>query len=79
MRTELVLAGHKTDEAHWQERPALKRTESPRYVGRAVVALACDPKVLEKSGEVLRVGDLAEAYGFTDVDGRRVPAFEMGA
>ena len=42
MRTEFVLAGHKTDEAHWQERPALARTESPRYLGRAVAALAAD-------------------------------------
>lgn len=77
MRTEFVLAGHKTDEAHWQERPALARTESPRYLGRAVLALAGDAKVMEKSGEVLRVGDLALAYGFTDIDGRQVPAFEM--
>lgn len=77
MRTEFVLAGHKTDEAHWQERPALARTESPRYLGRAVVALAGDPKVLEKSGAVHRVGDLAREYGFTDVDGRQVEAFEI--
>ncbi|MDQ0045537.1 SDR family oxidoreductase [Variovorax boronicumulans] len=77
MRTEFVLAGHKTDEAHWQERPALARTESPRYLGRAVAALAGDPQVMEKTGEVLRVADLAKAYGFTDIDGRQVKAFEM--
>ena len=45
MRTEFVLAGHKTDEAHWRDHPALARTESPRYVGRAVAALAADPEV----------------------------------
>jgi NAD(P)-dependent dehydrogenase (short-subunit alcohol dehydrogenase family) len=77
MRTEFVLAGHKTDEAHWQERPALAGTESPRYLGRAVAALAGDPQVLEKTGEVLRVADLAKEYGFTDIDGRQVKAFEM--
>ena len=77
MRTEFVLAGHKTDEAHWQERPALAGTESPRYLGRAVAALAGDPQVMEKTGEVLRVADLAKAYGFTDIDGRQVKAFEM--
>lgn len=77
MRTEFVLAGHKTDEAHWQERPALARTESPRYLGRAVAALAGDAQVLDKTGQVLRVGDLARAYGFTDVDGRQVEAFEL--
>ncbi|HET6982935.1 MAG TPA: SDR family oxidoreductase [Myxococcaceae bacterium] len=77
MRTELILAGHRTDEAHWRERPSLSRTESPRYLGRAVVALAADPEVGKMSGQVLRVADLAERYGFTDVDGRRVAAFEL--
>jgi len=77
MRTELVLAGHRTDEAHWTERPELARTESPRYLGRAVAALAADPDVLGRSGRVWRVADLASEYGFTDVDGRRVPAFEL--
>jgi NAD(P)-dependent dehydrogenase (short-subunit alcohol dehydrogenase family) len=77
MRTEFVLAGHHTDEAHWHERPALARTESPRYIGRAVVALAADRDVMRRSGEVLYVGDLAKACGFTDVDGRRPPPFEM--
>ncbi|HZW87739.1 MAG TPA: SDR family NAD(P)-dependent oxidoreductase [Myxococcaceae bacterium] len=78
MRTELILTGHRTDEAHWRERPALAQTESPRYVGRAVVALAADPRVLERTGKVLRVADLAREYGFTDVDGRQVEAFELG-
>jgi NAD(P)-dependent dehydrogenase (short-subunit alcohol dehydrogenase family) len=77
MRTEFVLAGHQTDEAHWRERPALARTESPRYVGRAVVALASDANVIERTGQVLRVGDLALEYGFTDIDGRVVPPFEL--
>jgi NAD(P)-dependent dehydrogenase (short-subunit alcohol dehydrogenase family) len=77
MRTEFILTGHKTDEAHWQERPALARTESPRYLGRAVAALARDPEVLQKSGTVHRVADLAREYGFTDIDGRQVPAFEL--
>ncbi|MDH6165783.1 NAD(P)-dependent dehydrogenase (short-subunit alcohol dehydrogenase family) [Variovorax boronicumulans] len=77
MRTEFVLAGHKTDEAHWQEKPALAGTESPRYLGRAVAALAGDPQVMKKTGEVLRVADLAKEYGFTDIDGRQVKAFEM--
>lgn len=77
MRTELVLAGHHTDEAHWHERPALASTESPHYLGRAVAALAADPEVLAQSGRTLRVADLAKHYGFTDRDGRWVPPFEM--
>lgn len=77
MRTEFVLLGHQTDEAHWHEHPALARTESPRYLGRAVVALASDPQVLAKTGEVLRVGDLARSHGFTDIDGRQPVPFEI--
>jgi NAD(P)-dependent dehydrogenase (short-subunit alcohol dehydrogenase family) len=77
MRTEYILIGHKTDEAHWHERPALARTESPRYLGRAVAALAADREVLTKTGAVLRVADLAAEYGFTDIDGRRPVAFEI--
>lgn len=77
MRTEFVLAGHQTDEAHWRERPELAGTESPRYLGRAVVALAADPGVMKKTGQALRVGDLAREHGFTDVDGRQVPPFEL--
>lgn len=52
-------------------------TESPEYVGRAVVALAADQKIMDKSGRVLAVGDIADEYAFTDIDGRRIPAFRM--
>lgn len=77
MRTEFVLAGHGTDEAHWRERPELARTESTHYVGRAVAALAADARIMEKTGRALRVGDLAVEYGFVDIDGRLVPPFEV--
>lgn len=79
MRTEFVLAGHGADESNWQQRPALARTESPRYLGRAVAALAADSQVMAKTGRVLRVADLAVEYGFTDIDGREVPPFELDA
>ncbi len=77
MRTELILAAFQTDEEHWQRVPPLARTESPRYVGRAVAALAADPHVFAKTGGVHQVGDLAKEYGFTDIDGRIIPPFEM--
>lgn len=50
---------------------------SPEYVGRAIAHLAADPEVAEHAGEVLTTGDLAERYGFDDVDGRRPPAFRL--
>jgi NAD(P)-dependent dehydrogenase (short-subunit alcohol dehydrogenase family) len=77
MRTEAVLQAYGTDEQRWREIPDLRRTESTQYIGRAVAALATDPNVMEKSGRVLRVGDLAREYGFTDVDDRQPPAYEM--
>lgn len=61
----------------WLERPALARTESPRYLGRAIAALAADPDVQKKSGAVQLVGELAREYGFTDIDGRVIPPFEI--
>ena len=46
-------------------------SESPRYIGRAIVALATDPKVQEKTGRVFSSWALAREYGFSDVDGTR--------
>jgi NAD(P)-dependent dehydrogenase (short-subunit alcohol dehydrogenase family) len=77
MRTEVILAAFNADESTWQERPPLARTESPRYLGRAVAALAADRDVHARTGGVLLVGELAREYGFTDVDGRVIPPFEM--
>jgi NAD(P)-dependent dehydrogenase (short-subunit alcohol dehydrogenase family) len=58
-----------------QQLEELATTHTPRYVGRAVVALATDPELLQKTGKALATGDLAREYGFTDIDGRYIPAF----
>jgi len=49
----------------------LSRAWSPEFNGRAVTALATDPRVLEKTGKAFDVEVLANEYGFTDLDGRR--------
>jgi dehydrogenase/reductase SDR family protein 1 len=49
----------------------LSNSESPQFVGRAVAALASDPKVIDKSGQVLVAATLALEYGFRDVDGKQ--------
>ncbi|KTG08485.1 hypothetical protein AUR64_17530 [Haloprofundus marisrubri] len=54
-----------------------EETHSPEYVGRAVAALAADPDVMEKSGQVLLTGALAREYDFTDTDGTQPPPFEL--
>ena len=50
-----------------------ERGETPLFVGRAVAALAADPAVMAKSGQILLASELATEYGFTDVDGKIPP------
>ena len=49
--------------------PTLKGSESPRFTGRAVVALAADPAANRRTGRAFACRGLADNYGFTDVDG----------
>jgi NAD(P)-dependent dehydrogenase (short-subunit alcohol dehydrogenase family) len=73
LRSEAMLDRYGVSEATWREAAAKELdfsfSESPRYLGRAVAALAADPKVRRRSGQVLWVADLARDYGFTDVNG----------
>jgi NAD(P)-dependent dehydrogenase (short-subunit alcohol dehydrogenase family) len=71
MRTERIMAAHA---AHPFD---LSWTESPEYLGRCVRALAEDENVMQRSGQVFTVGDLAREYGFTDVDGRQPEGFRF--
>ena len=50
-------------------RPTSRSSESPRYVGRAVAALAADPDRARWNQQSVTSGQLAAEYGFTDVDG----------
>jgi NAD(P)-dependent dehydrogenase (short-subunit alcohol dehydrogenase family) len=75
MRSELMLEHHGVGESNWRDAtersPHFCISESPRYVGRAVAALAADPDVSRWSGQSLSSGGLAQEYGFTDLDGTR--------
>ncbi|GAA4603251.1 NAD(P)-dependent dehydrogenase (short-subunit alcohol dehydrogenase family) [Actinoplanes octamycinicus] len=75
LRSEAMLDHFGVTEANWRDGgrtdPHFLASETPHYVGRAVAALAADPAVSKRSGQVLTSWDLAEEYGFTDVDGRR--------
>jgi NAD(P)-dependent dehydrogenase (short-subunit alcohol dehydrogenase family) len=53
--------------------------ETTTYLGRAIVALASDARVIEKSGQLVEVGTLAREYGFTDVNGTQPPPFRIPA
>jgi dehydrogenase/reductase SDR family protein 1 len=50
-----------------------ERGETPQFAGRAVAALAADPDVMEKTGQILLASELAREYGFTDIDGKIPP------
>jgi dehydrogenase/reductase SDR family protein 1 len=52
----------------------LDNAEHPEFTGRAVVAVATDPDNMRKSGTYQVVAELAEEYGFTDVDGKNPPS-----
>jgi dehydrogenase/reductase SDR family member 1 len=49
----------------------LSNSESPQFIGQAVAALASDPDVIRKSGQVLVAAALAKEYGFTDIEGKQ--------
>ncbi|MEU0588217.1 SDR family oxidoreductase [Streptomyces sp. NPDC006132] len=79
LRSELMLDTYGVREDNWRD--ALERvphfaiSETPRYVGRAVTALAADPDVARFNGTSLSSGGLAQVYGFTDLDGSRPDAW----
>ncbi|HEY8371235.1 MAG TPA: SDR family oxidoreductase [Pseudonocardiaceae bacterium] len=75
LRSEAMLEHYGVTEENWRDATAQEPhfciSESPVYVGRAAVALATDPQVARWSGQTLSSGQLAQVYGFTDVDGTR--------
>jgi NAD(P)-dependent dehydrogenase (short-subunit alcohol dehydrogenase family) len=75
LRSEAMLDLFGVTEANWQAGakvdPHFIASETPYFVGRAVAALAADPNVMTKSGGAYSSWDLAEEYGFTDIDGRQ--------
>lgn len=66
-------------EDNWREAtakvPHFVISETPRFVGRAVVALAADSDRARWNGQSLSSGGLAKVYGFTDLDGSRPDAW----
>ncbi|HEU4453365.1 MAG TPA: SDR family oxidoreductase [Longimicrobium sp.] len=75
LRSEMMLEAYGVAEENWRDATAIQPhfaiSESPRFVGRAVAALAADPERARWNGESLSSGQLAGVYGFTDVDGSR--------
>src|SRR5438309_10911338 len=74
LRSEAVLETLHVTESNWRDaikrQPMFAESETPYFVGRAIAALAADPKVMKKSGRVFNSFELAQEYGIVDVDGR---------
>lgn len=79
LRSEIMLDQFGVREDNWRDAlaqvPHFAISETPRYVGRAVAALAADPQVARWNGQSLSSGGLAPVYGFTDLDGSRPDAW----
>lgn len=75
LRSEMMLDTFGVTEDNWRDAlatvPHFCISESPSYVGRAVAALAGDADVARRNGQSLSSGQLAQEYGFTDLDGSR--------
>jgi NAD(P)-dependent dehydrogenase (short-subunit alcohol dehydrogenase family) len=75
LRSEMMLEAFATTEETWREAvgqtapPGFAESESPRYVGRAVAAIAQDPERARWNQASVTSGHLAAQYGFTDLDG----------
>jgi NAD(P)-dependent dehydrogenase (short-subunit alcohol dehydrogenase family) len=74
LRSEMMLDNFRVSEENWRDGAAVNPhfaaiSESPRFVGRAVAALAADPDLGRRNGGSFSSGELAREYGFTDVDG----------
>ena len=79
LRSEQMLDIYGVTEGNWRDatakQPHFVISETPRYVGRAVAHLAGDPDVARWNGQSLSSGQLAQVYGFTDLDGSRPDAW----
>jgi NAD(P)-dependent dehydrogenase (short-subunit alcohol dehydrogenase family) len=79
LRSEAMLEAYGVTEDNWTDAtvrsPHFAISESPAFVGRAVVALAQDPEASRWNGKSLSSGELAKVYGFTDIDGSKPDAW----
>ncbi len=79
LRSEAMLEAYGVSESNWRDatkvQPHFAISETPAFVGRAVAALAADPERSRWNGKSLSSGELAQVYGFTDLDGSQPDAW----
>lgn len=79
LRSEMMLEAFGVREDNWRDalkdQPHFAISETPRFVGRAVAALATDPDRARWNGQSVSSGSLAKVYGFKDLDGSQPDAW----
>ncbi|HUR83315.1 MAG TPA: SDR family oxidoreductase [Thermoanaerobaculia bacterium] len=89
LRSELMLENFGVSEANWRDAldparaakglpmapPGFAHSETPRFVGRAIAAMAADTHCARWNQKSVSAGELAREYGFTDVDGTQPDAW----
>jgi hypothetical protein len=90
LRSEMMLDNWGVTEENWHDAlnpgrsdgpvapPAFAESETPRYVGRGVAAIAADTRRSRFNQQSVTSADLAREYGFTDLDGRRPDGWASG-
>ena len=90
LRSEMMLDNYRVTEDTWRDAlrpdradgpaapPGFAESESPRFVGRGVAAMACDPARNRWNQRSVTSAELAREYGFTDVDGRVPDSWSTG-
>jgi len=74
LRSEQMLDHFGVTKETWREAadPHFRvASETPAYIGAAVVALASDPRLFEKTGQAFSTWRCADEYGIRDADGSR--------
>ena len=75
LRSEIMLEAFGVTEGNWRDAtekvPHFIISETPRFIGRAVAALAKDPDRARWNGTAVSSGELAKLYRFNDLDGSR--------
>ena len=90
LRSEMMLDNFGVTEENWRAAldparpdggptapPGFAESESPRYVGRAVAAIAADPDGGRWNQQSVTAAQLAHEYGFTDIDGRQPDSWQQ--
>lgn len=79
LRSEIMLEIFGVTEDTWREacarEPHFAISETPRFVGRGIAALAADPDRHRWNGRSTSSGELAATYGVDDLDGSRPDAW----